>query len=85
MIPWFIIWFCLAVLINTFGLIPDWLSGFSGDIAKFLITVALTAVGLSAQFRAMHEAGYRPLILGGLLWMVVAVSSLILQQVFGLL
>ena len=85
LVPWFIVWFCLATALNTVGFVPTWLAEASGDSAKFMITVALTAVGLSAQFRAMHAAGYRPLILGGLLWMVVAVSSLVLQQIFGLL
>lgn len=85
MIPWFILWFCLATALNTIGVVPGWLEVATSTAAKFFITVALTAVGLSAQFRAMHNAGYRPLLLGGLLWVVVAVTSLILQHVFGLL
>lgn len=85
MIPWFIFWFCLATAANTIGLVPGWLDDVTGTAAKFFITVALTAVGLSAQFRAMRQAGFRPLVLGGLLWILVAFSSLILQRVSGLL
>ncbi|MBA3367751.1 MAG: hypothetical protein H0T99_03610 [Geodermatophilaceae bacterium] len=47
-----------------------------------MITVALTAIGLSAQFSAMRHTGLRPLLLGGLLWVTVAVSSLALQALF---
>lgn len=83
--PWFIVWFCLATLLNTVGFVPGWLDDLASDTAKFFITVALTAVGLSAQFRLLRRTGYRPLILGGLLWVVVAISSLLLQRAFGLL
>lgn len=85
LVPWFVVWFCLAALVNTVGLVPDQLADLSLATAKFLITAALTAVGLSAQFAAMRSTGHRPLLLGGLLWVVVAVSSLALQRLFGLL
>ncbi len=81
-VPWFILWFVLAVAISSLGVIPDAAQDATGVLARVLITVALTAIGLSAQFSAMRRTGLRPLLLGGLLWVTVAVSSLLLQALF---
>jgi uncharacterized membrane protein YadS len=52
--------------------------------AGFLITVALTGIGLSAHFRKMATTGPRPLLLGLLVWVVVAVVSLLTQAAQGM-
>ena len=83
--PWFIAWFCVATTANTIGLVPEAAQDALGVIAVFLITMALTGVGLSAQFGQMRETGIRPLVFGGLLWMCVALGSLALQSMTGLL
>lgn len=82
-VPWFVMWFVLAVGISSLGVIPDAAQDATGVLARVMITVALTAIGLSAQFSAMRRTGLRPLLLGGLLWITVAVSSLLLQALFG--
>jgi len=81
-VPWFIIWFVLAVAISSLGVIPEAAQDATAVLARAMITVALTAIGLSAQFSAMRHTGVRPLLLGGLLWVTVAVSSLALQALF---
>jgi uncharacterized integral membrane protein (TIGR00698 family) len=83
--PWFIAWFCVATLANTAGLVPDQLDTSLGLGAGFLITMALTGVGLSAEFGQMRRAGGRPLLFGGLLWLCVAGSSLLIQAATGTL
>lgn len=83
-VPWFVVWFCAAAAINTGGFVPTWLLPPVGEVARFMITMALTAVGLSAKFGQMRRTGPRPLVLGGLLWVVVAASSLALQRIFNL-
>lgn len=83
LIPWFIVWFLAAALLNTVGLFPAAVVGWATVTGKFLIVVALTAVGLSARFGEMVRAGYKPLLLGCLLWMTVAATSLLLQQLTG--
>jgi uncharacterized integral membrane protein (TIGR00698 family) len=81
--PMFIAYFVLAALINTLGLIPDSWHHPLSSIAIFLITVALTAVGLSTSFTDMRRTGPRPLLLGGALWVTVASSSIALQAITG--
>ena len=51
--------------------------------AGYLIAVALSGIGLSVDFAAMRRAGWRPLLLGGSLWVVVSVTSLGLQALTG--
>ncbi len=79
-VPWFIAWFILAAVINSLGLIPAPVHPAITQAALFLIVVALTGVGLSANAAAVRAAGVRPLALGFLLWVIIAVSSLLIAR-----
>jgi uncharacterized integral membrane protein (TIGR00698 family) len=75
-VPWFILWFILAAVINTAGAIPAAAHPAITQAAIFLIVVALTGVGLSANAAGIRAAGARPLLLGFILWAFIAFSSL---------
>ncbi len=77
-VPWFILWFVLASLINTLGLLGD-MAPHIQVVARFVMVVALAAVGLQGHWRAFAGAGFKPLLLGLACWVVVAVSSLAVQ------
>lgn len=77
--PWFIVWFLLASLLNTIGLFGDGFLAFTGYASKFMIVMALTAIGLSANFRSMLKTGVRPILFGLIVWFFVAVVSLGVQ------
>jgi uncharacterized integral membrane protein (TIGR00698 family) len=81
--PWFILWFLVASAIRTVGLIPLAIQPSIHFLAEFLIIVALTAIGLSANLRKMAASGARPILLGLGVWIAVAVSSLLVQLVIG--
>jgi len=51
----------------------------------FLITVALSAIGLSTDLAGLRRAGHRPLVFGASLWVVVSLTSLGLQHLTGTL
>ena len=83
--PMFIAWFLVATTINTFGLIPaGWHTGLS-QIAQVMITMALGAIGLSTRVRDIRSTGLKPLLLGGILWVLVGSVSLGLQSLTGTL
>ncbi|MHB8219087.1 MAG: YeiH family protein [Acidimicrobiales bacterium] len=84
-LPLFIGWFLLAVTVNTLGWIPASWHGPLSDLAQFMITVALAAIGLSTRVRDIRRTGLRPLALGAVLWIVVAGTSLGLQLATGTL
>jgi uncharacterized integral membrane protein (TIGR00698 family) len=81
--PWFILWFLVASAARTAGLIPVAIQPALHLLAEFLIIVALTAIGLSANMRKMISSGPRPILLGLGVWIAVAVSSLLVQLVIG--
>jgi uncharacterized integral membrane protein (TIGR00698 family) len=83
-IPWFIVWFLGAALVNTSGIVPDRWHPALGLVVTFLVTAALGAIGLQTEFRKLLRAGARPLALGFCLWVAVAVSSLAIARVTGL-
>lgn len=81
--PWFILWFVVASAVRTMGWIPDgWHAGIH-VMAEFLIIVALVAIGLSSDLRRMATTGFRPIALGLGVWVMVAISSLLVQMTTG--
>ncbi|MFJ3030238.1 YeiH family protein [Curtobacterium sp. NPDC087080] len=83
LVPWFLVGFLVVVLLRTTGVLPAAAApGFSAA-ATFLITVALAAVGVSTDFAALRRAGFRPMLLGIALWVLVAATSLGVQAAFG--
>jgi uncharacterized integral membrane protein (TIGR00698 family) len=81
--PWFILWFLVASAVRTAGLVPTAIQPAIHLAAEFMIIVALTAIGLSANLRKMASTGVRPILLGLGVWAAVAVSSLLVQLVIG--
>jgi uncharacterized integral membrane protein (TIGR00698 family) len=79
-VPWFILWFLAAALVNTIGFVPTALHGAIAAISTFLISVALAAIGLQTALAKLLSAGARPLTLGFILWVSIALSSLALQH-----
>lgn len=78
-VPWFILWFVVASLLNTLGLIGH-AAPFIQTAARFVMVLALAAVGLQGHWRAFAGAGFKPLLLGLCTWAVVALSSLAIQS-----
>ena len=81
--PWFIIWFLVASLLNTIGIFPASSIPYINTIGKFMIVMALTAIGLNSDFKKMLKTGVKPIILGLIVWFVVAVVSIIVQNITG--
>lgn len=83
MVPGFLVLFVLAAGLRTIGAIPEAFVGWLTLAAHFGTTVAMTAVGMSSSLSAIKDAGWRPLALGGILWVLVATASLAIQAVTG--
>lgn len=81
--PWFILWFLVASLLNTLGIFGKEMVQYLNSTGKFMIVMALTAIGLGADFKKMLKTGVKPLLLGLIVWFVVAVVSLEVQFVLG--
>ncbi|MEU6776691.1 putative sulfate exporter family transporter [Streptomyces sp. NPDC046759] len=79
LVPWFLAGFLVLAAVNTAGLVPYGAHGPLSTLAGFLITVALSAIGLSTEPTRLRRTGPAPLLLGGCLWLVVSATSLAVQ------
>lgn len=83
--PWFIVWFVVASLISTiFNFSPIVISFFQ-QVALFLITMAMAGIGLNVNFNQFKQAGFKPILLGLVTWVVVIITSLITMKLVNLL
>jgi uncharacterized integral membrane protein (TIGR00698 family) len=82
-VPGFLVLFLIAAVANSAGLFSEQVRHGLASVALFSIAVALAAVGLSARPAAIRAAGPKPLLFGGLLWVIVASTSLAIQALTG--
>ena len=76
-IPWFILWFIVAILINTYLLdsVPEVGKAISGLARKGLI-ITMFFIGASLSTDVLKAVGVKPLVQGVLLWLVISIGSL---------
>ena len=76
-IPWFILWFIVAILINTYLLdaVPQVGKAISGLARKGLI-ITMFFIGASLSTNVLKAVGVKPLVQGVLLWLVISIGSL---------
>jgi uncharacterized membrane protein YadS len=75
-LPWFILFFCLAAIFNTY--FPA-ISPFSHSlfiIGRVGLTATLFLIGTGISRSTLKEVGWRPLLQGVLLWAIVGIASL---------
>ncbi len=75
-LPWFIFFFCLAAVVNTYVPNISHLTQAFFTLGRFSLTAVLFLIGTSISRSALKEVGWRPLAQGILLWLVVALTSL---------
>lgn len=81
--PWFIIWFLIASLLNTLGIFKGNSITYINILGKFMIVMALSAIGLNTDFKKMIKNGIKPILLGLIVWISVAVVSILVQLATG--
>ena len=76
-IPWFILWFIVAILLNTYVLdsVPEVGKVVSGLARKGLI-ITMFFIGASLSTDVLKAVGVKPLVQGVLLWLVISIGSL---------
>jgi uncharacterized integral membrane protein (TIGR00698 family) len=75
--PWFILFFCLAAVANTYfypgAIAYHWLS----NAGRMMLVITLFLIGASLSPATVRKVGPRPLLQGVVLWIIVAVTSLL--------
>lgn len=83
--PMFILWFVVASVVNTIGILPAEMTHALGSFGKFCIILAMAAIGLNTDLDALIKNGVKPIFLGMCCWIAVAVVSLIVQNIIGIM
>lgn len=81
--PWFILGFLALSVLTTAGILHGTMLVHLKDAGKFLIIMALSAIGLKTDIRVMLATGYKPMVLGLIVWVTVALTSVLVQRVGG--
>mgnify|MGYP001947375225 CR=1 FL=1 len=81
-IPWFIVLFVVAIVINSYVALPEIIGNSINLISKKLLVVTLFLVGTGLKAKALKEAGLKPMVLGVSIWLFISVVSLVLIQYF---
>ena len=76
-IPWFILFFILAMVANTYLSIPAEVSGVIVKVAKKALSLTLFLIGCGLSLGAIRKVGAKPLILGVVLWALISVVTLL--------
>lgn len=76
-IPWFILFFIVAMLINTYFLAdyPE-IGKFIAGIARKGLIITMFFIGASLSVDVIKSVGIRPLLQGVLLWIIISAASL---------
>ena len=86
-VPVFVLYFVLASLATTLALqmgISATLFAPMKTLSKFLIVMAMAAIGLNSNIVKLIRTGGKPILLGGCCWIGITVVSLVLQKTLGL-
>ncbi|MDU8045608.1 MAG: YeiH family protein [Streptococcus sp.] len=86
-VPNFILWFLLASLITTvsmsLGVTPAVFSPLK-DLSKFMIIMAMAAIGFQTNLKQLITKGGSALLVGGVCWLLISLASLLMQKILGL-
>lgn len=75
-LPWFILFFVLAVLANSYLPLPELLTSGITEASKRMLVATLFLVGTTLSVKDLKKTGVKPFILGICLWITISVIAL---------
>lgn len=76
-VPFFILGFIAAMLLNSYRIIPDEVSAGIVEISKRLLVITLFLVGASLTVSDLKETGLKPIVFSSILWVFISIFSLV--------
>jgi len=81
--PWFVIGFlltaCFGTLLTSYTTIDASVLSSLAKLGKFLIVMAMSAIGLKTHLGKLIKNGIKPLLLGFLCWVTLSIASVVVQ------
>ena len=82
-IPWFAVWFVAVSGFNTLNWLPRPVVDAIVQLDMFLLTMAMFALGLRTSVGALKQAGLKPLLLAGILFLFLSVGGYWINRLLG--
>ncbi len=82
--PFFIVFFVLASVVTTVFSLPAAITAPIKELSKFLIIMAMAAIGFNTNIVKLVRTGGKPIVMGLACWVAIAVVSLGMQHVLGI-
>jgi uncharacterized integral membrane protein (TIGR00698 family) len=76
-IPYFILLFILAIIINSYHFLPVVTTNFIVLMAKRLLVITLFLVGSTISIKDLKTTGIKPIVLALTLWVFISIFSLL--------
>ncbi|MFH0261979.1 YeiH family protein [Vibrio barjaei] len=75
-IPYFILFYCVAILVSDY--LPQFEVVYQGifDVSKKLLVVCLFLIGCSISIEKLKQAGSKPMVFGVTMWLLISATSL---------
>jgi uncharacterized integral membrane protein (TIGR00698 family) len=77
LVPGFLILFLCCAALRTVAVVPQQWGPAISQLATWLITIALSAIGLSIDLSELRRVGIAPIAFGAALWATITVLSLL--------
>lgn len=82
--PFFIVFFVLASVVTTAFSLPVEVTAPIKELSKFLIVMAMAAIGFNTNVVKLVRTGGKPILMGFACWVAIACVSLGMQHVLGI-
>ena len=82
--PFFVLFFVLASVVTTVFHLPAAVTSPLKELSKFLIIMAMAAIGLNTNIVKLVKTGGKPILTGLCCWVCITAVSLGMQAVLGI-
>ena len=82
--PFFVLFFVLASVVTTVFRLPVSVTDPLKELSKFLIVMAMAAIGLNTNIVKLVKTGGKPIFTGFCCWLGISLVSLGMQHVLGI-
>lgn len=82
--PFFVLFFLLASIITTVFHLPADVTAPFKALSKFLIVMAMAAIGMNTNIVKLVKTGGKPIFTGFMCWVGIASVSILMQHILGI-
>lgn len=82
-IPYYVLLFILVGIINTIGIIPEYVSYYLKKLSSYFILMSMISMGLKVNFRDIKDKGKKAIVLGSFVFLVSSsVAFMLIKYIF---